>query len=285
MRFRHFGLVALILGLQGCAALAPEHQPLDPLQTRQLNQLLPAGAILLGEQHDAPDHQRIQRLVVESLANQQLLAALALEMASAGQSTEQLDRAADENQVRAALQWDNKVWPWATYSPAIMAAVRAGVPVLGANLPSARLRDAMRNAEFDRLLTGPALKAQQQNIRRGHCELLPESQISPMTRIQIARDVAMTETLLKAARPGKTVVLLAGSGHVERALGIPQHLPPEFKVKTVIFSAEQASPATDVIAQADQVWTAQPAPLVDYCANFIAGQGKPAAATTPEKMP
>jgi len=285
MRFRHFWLIALILGLQGCAVPAPDKRPLDPLQTRQLNQLLPADAILLGEQHDAPDHQRIQRLVVESLVNQQLLAALALEMAGAGQSTEQLDRAADENQVRAALQWDNKVWPWATYSPTIMAAVRAGVPVLGANLPSARLRNAMRNAEFDRLLTGPALKAQQQNIRRGHCELLPESQISPMTRIQIARDVAMAETLIKAARPGKTVVLLAGSGHVERALGIPQHLPPGFKVKTIILRAEQASPATEAIAQEDQVWTAQPAPLVDYCANFSATQGQPAAAPTPEKMP
>lgn len=285
MRFRHFWLIALILGLQGCAVPAPDKRPLDPLQTRQLNQLLPADAILLGEQHDAPDHQRIQRLVVESLVNQHLLAALALEMASAGQSTEQLDRAADENQVRAALQWDNKVWPWATYRPAIMAAVRAGVPVLGANLPSARLRDAMRNAEFDRLLTGPALKAQQQNIRRGHCELLPESQISPMTRIQIARDVAMAETLRKAARPGKTVVLLAGSGHVERALGIPQHLPSGFKVKTIILRAEAASPAAEVIAQEDQIWTAQPAPLVDYCANFIATQRQPAAAPTPEQMP
>lgn len=285
MHFRLFWLIALILGLQGCAAPTPDKRPLDPFQTRQLSQLLPADAILLGEQHDAPDHQRIQRLVVESLAHQHLLAALALEMASAGQSTEPLDRAADENQVRAALQWDNKVWPWATYRPAIMAAVRAGVPVLGANLPSARLRDAMRNAEFDRLLTGPALKAQQQNIRRGHCELLPESQISPMTRIQIARDVAMAATLIKAARPDKTVVLLAGSGHVERALGIPQHLPPGFKVKTIILRAEQASLATKSIAQEDQVWTAQPAPLVDYCANFIAGQGQPAAAPTPEQMP
>ena len=285
MCFRHFWLIALSIGLQGCAVPAPDNRPLDPLQTRQLSQLLPADAILLGEQHDAPDHQRIQRLVVESLVNQHLLAALALEMAGAGQSTDQLDRAADENQVRAALQWDNESWPWATYSPAIMAAVRAGVPVLGANLPSAGLHDAMRNAKLDQLLTGPALKAQQQNIRRGHCELLPESQISPMTRIQIARDVAMAETLIKAARPGKTVVLLAGSGHVERALGIPQHLPLEFKVKTIILRAEQASPATEFIAKEDQVWTAQPAPLVDYCANFIATPGKPAAATTPEKMP
>ena len=42
---------------------------------------------------------------------------------------------------------------------------------------------------------------------------------------QIARDRAMAQTLQQAARPGKTVVLLAGSGHVDPRLGVPRHLP------------------------------------------------------------
>jgi uncharacterized iron-regulated protein len=224
----------------------------------------------LGEQHDAPDHQRIHRFVLETLATQHSLAALALEMANQGRSTEQLDPQAGEEQVRTALQWDNQAWPWAAYGPVVMAAVRAGVPVIGANLANAQLRDAMGNSGLDALLPGPALKAQQQNIRLGHCALLPESQILPMTRIQIARDVAMAQTIAAAARPGKTVLLLAGSGHVNRSLGVALHLPPGFKVKTVHLLADKASIATEDIAAFDQIWVTEPAPAVDYCANFTA---------------
>jgi uncharacterized iron-regulated protein len=69
--------------------------------------------------------------------------------------------------------------------------------------------------------------AQQQAIRDGHCGLLPESQIAPMTRIQIARDIRMAHALERARLPGKTVVLLAGGGHVLRDRGVPVHLAPD----------------------------------------------------------
>jgi uncharacterized iron-regulated protein len=187
--------------------------------------------------------------------------------------------------VRAALQWNDEAWPWRAYGPAVMVAVHAGVPVLGANLPAARLREAMRNGGLDALLPGPALKAQQQQIRRGHCELLPESQISPMTRIQIARDLAMAQTVVQAARPGKTVVLLAGSGHVDRSLGVPQHLPRGFKAKTVLIHAEQAPDAINNAAKFDQRWLAQAAPVVDYCAKLAARQSPPALAAPPAQVP
>ncbi|MEO8119298.1 MAG: ChaN family lipoprotein, partial [Rhodoferax sp.] len=157
MRFSRLWLVAAVITLLGCAAGPSPSNPSDSLYLRQLRQLLPADAILMGEQHDAPDHQRLHRMVVETLATQQTLAALTLEMASQGSSTEALKRDATEDQVRAALQWDPKAWPWAAYGPAVMTAVRAGVPVLGANLPATQLREAMVNAGLDRLLSGPAL--------------------------------------------------------------------------------------------------------------------------------
>ncbi len=273
------------MGLMGCAAPAPDTSRPDPFQINQLQQLLPADAILLGEQHDAPEHQRIHRLTVEALAAQHTLAVLALEMASQGQSTETLGADANEDQVRAALAWDNAGWPWTAYGPVVMAAVRAGVPVVGANLPRARLREAMTDSGFDRLLSGPALKAQQQQVRAGHCELLPESQISSMTRIQIARDVAMAQTVLKRAVAGKTVLLLAGGAHVDRSLGVAQHLPPGFKVKAVLLLAEQAPHAIEKIANFDQVWFTQPVPPVDYCANFAAQRATKAAEPVSGKTP
>jgi uncharacterized iron-regulated protein len=283
--FHRFWIAAIAIGLLGCAATGPDPRQPAPFPAAQLAQLLPADAILLGEQHDAPDHQRIHRWVVETLSTRHTLAALALEMANRGQSTDNLGPNATEDQVRAALQWNDEAWPWTAYGPIVMVAVRAGVPVLGANLPTAGLRDAMANTAYDQLLSGPALKAQQQNIRRGHCELLPESQISPMTRIQIARDVEMSKTLINAARPGKTVVLLAGSGHVNRRLGVPQHLPHDFRVKSVLLQADKASVAIQNRADFDDIWPAAPAPPVDYCANFIASRATPAATSPREKMP
>lgn len=267
---RCLGVLAVILGVLGCASISTNSRLDQPDPIARLQQLLPADAILIGEQHDAPDHQRIHRDVVEAVASQLRLAALVLEMAEQGRSTEQIEPDASEDVVRAALQWNNAAWPWLAYGPAVMAAVRAGVPVLGANLSDARLREVMTDASFDTRLAGPALKAQQQLIRRGHCEMLPESQIGPMTRVQIARDVAMAQAVVNAARPGKIVVLLAGSGHVERSLGVPQHLPPSIIVKTVLLRAEQADSPLSNAVQFDQVWPAQAAPATDYCARFTA---------------
>ena len=49
--------------------------------------LLPADVLLVGEQHDATEHQQIEQQVVAHLAAGNLLAALALEMADSGVST------------------------------------------------------------------------------------------------------------------------------------------------------------------------------------------------------
>jgi len=85
-------------------------------------------------------------------------------------------------------------------------------------------------------------------VRLGHCEMLPESQITPMTRIQIARDRAMAETIASAVQPGKTVVLLAGAGHVQEDVGVPRHLPATVRVKSLSLTPEETGK--------------------DYCAEF-----------------
>jgi uncharacterized iron-regulated protein len=213
----HRTLAILLMLLTGCATPLARPSP---------------DILLLGEQHDAPEHQQLHHKVIQGLAAQGRLAALALEMAEQGASTDGLPRDAAEAAVRAALRWDEHAWRWQAYGPAVMAAVAAGVPVVGANLPRPAMRPAMADAALDGLLPAPALKAQQQAIRLGHCELLPETQIAPMTRIQIARDRAMAQTLTRTATTGKTVVLLAGAAHIDPALGVPQHLPPALRVES-----------------------------------------------------
>ena len=245
----------------------------------RVDALLPADALLIGEQHDAAEHQQIEQQVVAHLAGRGLLAALAIEMADAGASTAKLKPTATEQQTQSALRWNEKGWPWAAYGPAVMTAVRAGVPVLGANLPLTQMRGSMGDAKLDTQLPGPALKAQQQLIRIGHCNLLPESQITPMTRIQIARDQVMAQTIEDVALPGKVVVLLAGNGHVNRQLGVPQHLPATLHAKAVHL---RAGDATDNDNAFDSTWPTPPLAEKDYCAGLRAQFGtKDEAASKP----
>lgn len=197
-------------------------------------------AILLGEQHDAPAHQDMQRQMIETLAARGALAAVALEMAEQGRSTVGLPRNADEAGVKAALAWDEAGWPWPPYAPAVMAAVRAGVPAIGANLPRSQMRAAMADAALDASVPNNVLQAQRDAVREGHCGLLPDSQIAPMARVQIARDRAMAQAVVQAAVPGKTVVLLAGAGHVDAALGVPRHLPAALRVRAEPLPPEPA---------------------------------------------
>ena len=229
----------------------------------RLEAVLPADVLILGEQHDAAEHQHIEQQVVALLAARGTLAAVALEMADIGASTSALKSSATEQQVRNALNWNDKGWPWAAYGPAVMTAVRAGVPVLGANLPRAQMPASMTDSQLDTRLPGPALKAQQQLIRIGHCNLLPESQITPMTRIQIARDITMANTLAQSALPGKTVLLLAGSGHADRLLGVPQHLPADLKTKAIRLRAGTVENENPTVF--DAVWTTPALPEKDYC--------------------
>ena len=262
-----------LLGAAGCATPAP----LGADGQARLATLLPADVLLLGEQHDAPAHQQLQRQAVQWLAARGALAALALEMAEQGRSTAGLPRDASEADVQHALAWRDAGWPWKTYRLVVMAAVRAGVPVLGANLPAARQREAMRDAALDARLPPAALAEQQQRVRDGHCGLLPESQIGPMTRVQIARDIAMADTVRAARQPGRTVLLVAGNGHVHRALGVPLHLPPDLTTKVLSAQSGQAQAAidsevTDTLpahtSGADLLWPTPPVPPRDYCAEL-----------------
>lgn len=264
-------LLALAALLAAGCASRPEapvtHEPAGvagAAVSARVDALLPADVLLIGEQHDAAEHQQIEQQVVAHLAAQGLLAALALEMADSGATTAQLKPGSTEEQAQRALKWNDKGWPWKAYGPAVMTAVQAGVPVLGANLPRAQMKDSMADARLDGALPGPALKTQQQQIRTGHCNLLPESQITPMTRIQIAKDISMARTLQQAATPGKVVVLLAGSGHADRYLGVPQHLPAGMQFKAVRLRAANTK-ASGAAESFDSVWATPAVAEKDYC--------------------
>ena len=262
------GWTAAALLLAACASVTPPTPAALSTSTAfdaaRLQALLPADVLLLGERHDAPDHQRLQRDVVAWLAARGQLAALVMEMAERGHSTSDLPRTASEAQVQAALQWNNTAWPWATYREVAMAAVTAGVPVWGGNLPRTDMRAAMRDTHWDQHLPAAALQWQYTALREGHCGLLPESQIPPMARIQIARDASMAQAVQSALQPGKTVVLVAGGGHVLRTVGVPTHWPVSLVSKVALAQTDQAQAA--IKNEADWIIDTPALPATDVCA-------------------
>lgn len=263
------GTLAALLALTGCATSDALDAATGSAQgwSRQIDALLPADVLLLGEQHDATEHQRLQRDTVQRLAARGQLAAVVMEMAERGHATTGLAASATPAQAQAALQWNDAAWPWQAYGPVVMAAVQAGVPVLGGNLPRSAMRAAMQNTAWDTHLPQAALQRQYTALREGHCGLLPESQIAPMARIQIARDASMAQAVQDALQRGKTVLLIAGAGHVSRSIGIPTHWASQVRAQVVVARAGEAAPAPHA-GDADAVVPTAAPPARDACAEL-----------------
>ncbi|MFT3955984.1 MAG: ChaN family lipoprotein [Piscinibacter sp.] len=259
MPFRILTMVATLL-LAACAAPAP---------------LLPdTPVIVFGEQHDQPDHQRQTAQALRQLAARGTLAAVVIEMAERGRSTTGLPRDAGTAQVREALGWRN--WDWPVYEGVVMAAVRAGVPVLGGNLPRERMREVMGDTGRDALLDTSTREKLAVAVREGHCGMLPAAQEPGMVRIQIARDQAMAETVAAAIRPGQQVLLLTGAQHASRDRGVPLHLALRHGapgVHVVIFGEPSIGLA------ADDLRAARVTPRPDPCEGLRERLSKPPAAS------
>jgi uncharacterized iron-regulated protein len=217
----------------------------DPMLSRSLLLVLllctgaaaqAATLLIFGEQHDQPDQQRQVAAEVQRLAAAGTLAAVVLEMAEAPHNTSALPRDAAPAQVRDALRW--RGWPWEPYADVVMNAVRAGVPVLGGNLPREAMRGAMADATLDAQVGDRVRESLSAAVRSGHCHLLPATQEPGMVRIQIARDRSMAQVAaaaLQAAPRDASVLLLTGAMHASRAHGVPLHLPPDARLRVVLF--------------------------------------------------
>lgn len=258
-----------VVPLAGCAGTAPlgamEAPATQPVPIR-LHKLGAADVLLLGEQHDVAEHQQLHLATVQALVEFNELSAVVLEMADAPHTTALLPADATPQAVQQALAWRDSAWPWAAYGPAVMAAVAAGIPVLGGNLPRQRNAQVMKEPEWDSRVPPHVLKRHQDDVREGHCNLLPSGQIAPMTRIQLARDHSLASIATRVMAPGKTVLVLCGSQHAHRQLGAPLHLPASLRVKAVRLAADGMRP--DDATAFDAIWHTAPAPPVDHCARL-----------------
>lgn len=279
--------IAALLALAGCAqqAVTPTPQAAADVAitgtsdwSLQLQQWAGTPVILLGEQHDAAAHQQWQAATITEMARTKRLAAVVLEMAPAGGSTQALARDASELQVQQALLWQETAWAWQRYREVVMAAVQAGVPVLGGNLPRERMKTVMGEARFDAHLPAAGWQLQREAIRDGHCGLLPEAQWTPMARIQLARDESMARTVEAAAaqlrQDGQSMLLISGRGHSRADVGVPTWLGRDLPYKVAIARspAEQSA-----LKFPSDWWQVLPAAQgADHCAQLREQWKRPA---------
>ena len=251
-----------MLWLSACATPVAHWQPhLNGLPTQ-------APVVLLGEQHDADEHQTMARLSVARLAQSPGLSALVLEMADEGADTSGLSTHATEAQVRDRLRWNDAGWPWQRYGPVVMQAVQLGVPVVGANLPRSAMGAVMRDEQWDARVPSGVLADHRKRMVGSHCGLLPESQVPGMARIQIARDERMAQTAERWLRPSKTVLLVAGAEHVKRDRGIPLFWPEALAQQAHVVWMRAGKPHTDAKGVADATWATPATPERDHCAEM-----------------
>ena len=135
-----------------------------------------------------------------------------------------------------AIGWTGSGWPkWSTYQPIALAAFSQKLPIKAGNPDRADTRIISREG-FSSLggprvnklglgkpLTADLQKALLNDIKRSHCNMMPERALAPMVRAQRYRDAVMASQLRKVGLTSGAV-LIAGNGHVRKDRGVPLYL-------------------------------------------------------------
>lgn len=267
-----------------------------------------ARFVLLGEQHDNPDHHRLQAELVRALTDSGHKPVLAFEMLDVEQQPaidEALARSPREpDAIAQAVAWEKSGWPdWSLYRPIFAVGTERGLRIIGTNLPRAQVKElvtrgpeAMAPETRARLgletpLPEDVARAMRAEMHESHCGHMPESMLDPMVLAQRARDAQMADRLLTTASE-EGALLITGNGHARTDRGVPAQLvrrAPELPVRSLAFievSPDAREPRdyapSDSPGQLpyDYVWFTPAEEREDPCAMF-----RQPGAPAPEKSP
>jgi uncharacterized iron-regulated protein len=283
-RRRRFSAAALgtvaLQSFSGCASPGAATAAAQPWEARLQGPTL----ALLGEVHDNAEHHRRRGAILRRAFEAGWRPAVVMEQFDTDRQAD-IERSRSERPLDAAYLIANagavRGWSWADLEPMIACVLQFDLPLLAGNLPrtmSARLAresyDAVLGAERVRELglnapPDPAWQAAQEHaIDLGHCGALPRGALAGMARAQFARDALMAQLLRKHAARG--AVLLAGTGHVRRDIGVPRWLATVSAQDLLAVGFVEAGDEPPAPGQFDAVVIAAPAPRDDPCAAFKA---------------
>lgn len=233
-----------------------------------------ADLLLLGEQHDNPQHHQRRGALVAGLGAGTVVVAEHLE---AGR---QVGPGADVRSRLEAAGFDAQAWRWPLHEALFAPLLAAGIPVVGGNAAQTLVRQvartgssawppALRQALDAAPLDSAGQAALDRALSEGHCGQLPAARVPAMRAAQRTRDASMALALLTALDSGgRPAVLVAGNGHVGLDHGVAQllrQLRPQARIVSIGF----AEPDVAVLgAPYTQLWITPAAQRDDPCADF-----------------
>ena len=293
----HRYLLLLVMSLVSACQSPPTVPPLTPWQSpeghehvdlgmiRDLNsgetltprqllvQLASVPRVLVGEQHDNPDHHALELWLLQALGDQRPQGSVLLEMLAPDQQpkVDAVQRSIQQGHyppdLPMALGWQ-KGWNWALYGSVMRFVLAQPYPVLAANLGAEEVAAIyhQRPVLSGMLSTSDAVQVPLLvQVRESHCGMLPEDALPAMLAIQQQRDRRMARSMMSAPTPA---LLFAGSYHVRKDLGVPLHMADlgSHELPVVLLFAQVGSEV--VPGSADYVWFTAALPDQDYCAQM-----------------
>lgn len=228
-----------------------------------------ADRVLIGEQHDNPDHHALELWLLRALGQQRAQGSLLLEMLVPAQQAKV--NVAKQGVVGAdlaeALSWQQG-WDWAGYGPVVRFALGQPFPLLAANLDPGEVRAIFAAPQLPSgsHITAPQVRQMLlEQIRESHCAMLPEAHLAAMLAVQQQRDRRMALSLLAAPTPA---TLIAGSYHARKDVGVPLHLLDEHVTGSTQVLLLAAVGTQVTMQMADYVWFTPATAPHDYCAQL-----------------
>lgn len=260
-----------------------------------------AQLLLVGEVHPNPDHHRLQAAVLGAVVANGKPATVVWEMIPSARQAVldewSMARAPDASALGRTLEWSESGWPaWSLYQPIARVAAQKNLKMIGTALPREMMMNIGRKGadgiaaklrarlHLDVTLDKQAQAGLMNSLREGHCDLMPEAALAPMSVAQRARDGAMADAMLRASISGPSV-LIAGNGHIRQDWGVGgllSRLSPQaqtLSIAQIEVQADQFDP-TKYFEQHDAangfdflVFTPK-AEIKDYCAELRTRFGK-----------
>lgn len=236
--------------------------------------------VLLGEIHDNPAHHVMQARLLTEIVRAGKRPAVVWEMVRRDQA-DALSRATNADAFAQNLAWEDSGWPaFALYRPIVEIAFENGLSQVAGNIRRETLGAVARKGLT--VLTddqrqkwaldpdpGEAVRsAQEDAVYEGHCRLIQREKLGPLVSAQLARDGSLADGMVVGASPDGAV-LIAGSGHTDKRVGVPfylRRLDPVATIVAVGASERDLGGGSGVgMGAYDFVYIAQPVDRPDPC--------------------
>jgi uncharacterized iron-regulated protein len=215
--------------------------------------------LLLGEDHDNPDHHWVQAEFGKLLAtfNAKKLSTVFEQLRSDQQPA--LDQFFELNlktlpqatllEFKRLTDWEKSGWQQYNYDPLFQAAIDAKLPIYAGDVTRDAILKVAKEGESalpteDRarlkldVPLGPKLDdASLSEIEEAHCGTMPKEAFTGMAYAQRYRDATLADNVLKAADKHGSAILIAGNGHVRTDRGVPWYIKqraPNAKVISIM---------------------------------------------------